>query len=129
VALGSNCRCRIYADRPSRCREFDCALLQSFQAGAIDEKSALKTIRATRQRVEVILLLLRELGEVDEAAPLSRRFGRVKKLVEGTRVGERGIPEDPEAREAWLEKYGRLAMAVHDLQFALRIAFYPDSGN
>src|SRR5262245_11489555 len=32
-ALGPDCRCALYAERPARCREFDCDLLRAVQAG------------------------------------------------------------------------------------------------
>src|SRR4051812_25402442 len=37
------CRCRIYADRPKYCREFDCALLKCVNAGEVKTAGALQT--------------------------------------------------------------------------------------
>src|SRR5271170_8188020 len=40
--------CTIYADRPKRCRTFECGLLKRIQAGALDADAALKTIAKTK---------------------------------------------------------------------------------
>ena len=66
--------CRIYADRPARCRSFECRLLQRAEAEEISEAVALKTIREARRRAENVRRLLRELGDTNETVPLSRRY-------------------------------------------------------
>src|SRR5271170_4181088 len=40
--------CGIYADRPKRCRTFECGLLKRVQAGGLDADAALKTIAKTK---------------------------------------------------------------------------------
>ncbi len=69
--------CTIYADRPSRCRAFECRLLQKVQAGNISVDTALKAIQRTRQINETVLRLLRELGNAEELLPLNRRCSQV----------------------------------------------------
>ena len=76
------CRCRIYADRPARCRQFECALLKSVQAGETETDAALRTISAARQRADQVRQLLREAGDADEQLALSLRFKRTKKKFE-----------------------------------------------
>ena len=41
-------RCRVYADRPQYCREFECVLLKSVQAGHTETDAALRITRRNR---------------------------------------------------------------------------------
>lgn len=70
-------RCRMYADRPERCRTFECRVLQRAQAGEVSESAALKAIQQARRRAERVRRILRELGDTDETVPLSRRYQRM----------------------------------------------------
>jgi hypothetical protein len=110
--------CRIYADRPAHCRDFDCALLKAVRSGQVKPAAALRTIRTTRQRADNVLHLLRVLGDTGEALALSLRFKRAKKRFEGR-------PPDDEIAET----FSRLTLAVHDLNLLLREAFYPAPGD
>ena len=69
--------CQIYADRPKRCRTFECRLLQKTLAGEVTAITALRTIGTTKKRVEGVQRILRELGDTDESVPLSRRYQRI----------------------------------------------------
>ncbi len=84
--------CRIYADRPARCRTFECRLLQRAQAGEVTQRAALQTIQHARRCAENVRRLLRELGDINEAAPLSRRYQRMMRqpidLSAGQRLGD-----------------------------------------
>lgn len=70
-------KCRIYPDRPNRCRTFECRLLMRAGRNEVSEASALKTIRETRRRADGIRRILQELGDCDETQPLSRRYQRM----------------------------------------------------
>ncbi len=70
-------RCRIYEDRPSRCRAFDCRLLQRANAGEVSGAAALRCIAEARRHAEEVRQLLRALGDTDESIPLSRRYQRM----------------------------------------------------
>jgi hypothetical protein len=115
AALGADCRCRIYADRPARCREFECALLHAVSAGHVELAAALRSIRAARQRADRVRELLRELGDREEHAALSVRFRRMTKRFEA------GSPDEVAAG-----RYSQLTLAMHDLNLLLREKFYPD---
>ena len=52
AALGPDCRCHIYPDRPTRCQQFECALLKAVLDKRIQLPVALTTIRTTLQRSE-----------------------------------------------------------------------------
>src|SRR5262245_36009163 len=104
AALGVDCRCGIYAARPSCCRQFECLLLKSALAGRTEIPAALRIIRIARQRAEKVRRLLRLLGDRDEQMPLSRRFRSVAK-----RIHEADIDEETG------DLFGELTLAVHDL--------------
>ena len=112
------CLCRVYPDRPARCRDFECGLLKAVQAGRTEVNAALRIIRSVRGKADVVLGLLRELGDGDEHLALSLRFQRTRRRF------EKGVADDDR-----VETFSRLTLAVHDLNLMLRDKFYPgDSG-
>ncbi len=106
--------CRIYADRPQYCREFECALLKSVLAGRTELAAALRIVKTARRRAERVLKLLRELGDSSEQISLSKRFRRVQRRMETGPIDE-----------AMADTFGELTLAVHDLNCLLSDAFYP----
>lgn len=116
-AAFDGCHCRVYADRPHYCREFECVLLKSVQAGQTATAAALHIIRTARERADKVRRLLGALGDTDEHLPLSARFRRT-----GKRMQQR------ELDEATADMYAQLTLAVHDLNLLLGDAFYPGSG-
>jgi uncharacterized protein len=114
AALCADNRCQIYADRPSRCREFECALLKAASAGRIEPSQALRHIRSAQRRVDAVVRLLRALGDQSEHLPLSRRFRNTRRRVESH-------PLDDDTADL----YGKLTLAVHDLNLLLAQEFYP----
>lgn len=113
AALGADCRCRIYADRPVRCRQFDCDLLQSVMAGRAEVAAALRIIRRTRRQAETVERELAALGDDDSSAPLMSRFRRLKRRVES------GAHPQETAR-----RFADLSVAFHGLMLSLREFFY-----
>jgi Fe-S-cluster containining protein len=69
--------CRIYAERPNRCRTFECRLLQRVQAGKITSDAALRAIAEARRCAGRVLDLVRQLGHADEQTPLNRRYAAI----------------------------------------------------
>ncbi|HWX22869.1 MAG TPA: YkgJ family cysteine cluster protein [Candidatus Binatia bacterium] len=108
------CRCRIYPERPHYCRQFECLLLKSVEAGKTRREAALEIIGTARQRADKVRRLLRELGDTDERTALSARFRRTARRLEKAALDE-----------ASAATYGELTMAVHDLNFLLSQSFYP----
>jgi Fe-S-cluster containining protein len=104
--------CRIYADRPVRCRTFECRLLQRTQEGEITQRGARKSIQATRRRANKVRRILRELGDTDETVPLSRRYQRMMRE-----------PIDLSADKRIGDLRGELMMAVAELVGALERDF------
>ncbi len=113
AALCADNRCRIYTQRPSRCREFECAQLQSVLTGSKDVSTALKTIGKARRLVEKVNRLLQAVGDDAPELPLSRRFQRA------TRRLENFLPDEETAAA-----YADLTLAVHELNTLLHVAFH-----
>jgi hypothetical protein len=115
-AAFDGCRCRVYADRPQYCREFECVLLKSVKAGRTKPTAALSIIRTARDRADKVRRLLGALEDTDEQLPLSARFRQT-----GKRMKEHDLDEET------ADTYAQLTLAVHDLNLLLSDAFYPGS--
>jgi len=113
-AAFDGCRCRIYADRPIYCREFECLLLKSVRDGTNSPAAALEIIRTAKERVDKVRELLWELGDTDKSLALALRFRRTAKRLEA--IGLDKVSS---------ELYGRLTLAMHDLNFLLSDRLYP----
>ena len=107
------CRCRIYAERPRYCRDFECILLKNVIAGRLTYGAALQTVRSATEKVDAVRDLLRALGDNDEQLAIAARFRKM------TAEFEREPLQDERA-----DLYGRLTLAVHDLNCLLSEAFY-----
>ena len=105
-------RCRIYGDRPERCRTFECRLLQRAARGEVTESPALKLIQQARDQAERVRRILRELGDTDETVPLSRRYQRMMRQ-----------PIDLSADERIVDLRGELMLAVGELVGILESEF------
>ena len=108
------CTCRIYSQRPTYCRQFECLLLNNVSAGRVQRETAAKIIGEARARADKVRRLLRELGDHEESLALSLRFQRMTAALEAAE-----LDEETAAR------YGALTLAVHDLNCLLSEAFYP----
>ncbi|HEV2210350.1 MAG TPA: YkgJ family cysteine cluster protein [Verrucomicrobiae bacterium] len=109
----ADCRCQIYAQRPQHCRSFECLLLKSVKAGSTTPPAALTIIQTARQRAEAVRQLLHDLGDHNEHLPLARRFRQLARKVEQT-----GLDEET------TDKFGRLTLALHDLNLLLSEEFF-----
>ncbi len=103
--------CKIYHNRPKRCRLFDCGLLKKVDAGEMTAGAALKKISEAKQRVNKVRELLRSLGQRDEQMALTHRY-----------AGAMSAPIDlSDAADA--ERRGELMLAVSDLMQLLQRDF------
>jgi len=66
--------CRIYEDRPKRCRLFACGLLKRVEAGELEPGAALHEIGAARRQLEKIEVLLQAMGQTDRSIALTQRY-------------------------------------------------------
>lgn len=100
----ANGLCKIYEDRPVRCRSFDCRALQRVQQGRLTVGAARKSIAQAKQLSEEVLRLVRALGDTSESQPLNRRYATVM-----------AQPMDLAGDESQLELRGDLMLAVGQL--------------
>jgi uncharacterized protein len=113
LALGSDCRCSVYKDRPFRCREFECALFMSAKSGATGLDAARRVIEKARLRADRVRRLLEALGDKRPDLPLLARFRRVSRRLEREQIDE------PTS-----ERYSRLTLAMQELNLVLSKSFH-----
>jgi Fe-S-cluster containining protein len=104
--------CRIYNDRPNRCRTFDCGLLKRVQSGEMPASAALKQIADAKKLVEKVNRLLHRLDDNDEQLALTKRYGKMMSK-----------PIDLAGDEGLAEARGELMLAVNDLMHVLQREF------
>ncbi len=110
----NGCLCRNYAQRPSRCRTFECLQLLKVKSGETAPDNALMHIRKARQLAERAEHFLKELGHNHPKLSLSQRYRRC------VRDAENG-----DWRTEQLETLAELQMIVHKLTAMLQREFYP----
>ena len=103
--------CRIYGERPQRCRTFECGLLKRVQAGEMTAGAALKKISSARKQAEKVRALLRLNGHNDEGTALTHRYTEAM-----------SAPLDL-SDENSSENRGELMLAVNDLMQVLQRDF------
>jgi len=103
--------CNIYADRPTRCRLFECGLLKQVESGHMTAGAALRKISAAKARAEKVRGLLRQSGQCDEQMSLTHRYADAM-----------SAPVDL-ADESSGDRRGELMMAVSDLMQMLEREF------
>ena len=101
--------CRIYNERPKRCRTFECGLLKRVQTGELDADAALKKIAQAKRQVKKVCTLLRRMGSDDERLALSQRYAWA---MSG--------PVDLSAGKASAGLPGKLMAAYRDLMLMLQ---------
>ncbi|HZL13692.1 MAG TPA: hypothetical protein VFC85_06065, partial [Verrucomicrobiae bacterium] len=106
------CACAIYAERPARCRTFECRQLLGVCTGTIPTKKALRQIRAARKLVSKIEKLLGQLGFNDAKLPLKSRFQKCLRAAESGKIPA-----------ADLEILARLQLVFHRLNLLLAEKF------
>jgi hypothetical protein len=77
-------RCQVYADRPAKCREFSCLVLQSLERDELSEveaREAIADVLARRARVAELLGLEREPARAAERARALVASGRASAEV------------------------------------------------
>lgn len=118
IAFAQSCACfdgklcNIYADRPKRCRTFECGLLKRVQAGELGADAALKIIAEAKRQSENVRGLLRQLGQNDEQLAMTKRYAAAM-----------SAPIDLAGHESDAERRGELMLAVDDLMRQLQRDF------
>jgi len=103
--------CKIYADRPKRCRSFGCGLLKRVERGEMTSGAALKKIAQAKSRAAEVRERLRQCGQRDESMALTHRY-----------TAAMSAPVDL-AVEGEAEQRGELMLAVNDLMQMLERDF------
>lgn len=103
--------CKLYAERPKRCRLFECGLLKRVDRGELAAGMALKKIQAARTRAKRIRELLRQCGQLEEHMALTQRYAEAM-----------SAPVDLSV-EAAADQRGELMLAVNELMQALERDF------
>jgi Fe-S-cluster containining protein len=101
--------CTIYAERPKRCRLFECGLLKKVNAGEMKAGAALKKIAKTKELVKKVEDLLKSFG-ADEDLALSERYAEAM-----------GEPVDLTSGKA--DRHGQLMQAYEELMRVLQRDF------
>ena len=105
-------QCAIYADRPERCRLFECRQLQQVESGQITEDTAFATIQDARRRVDQVRALFEQIGENNHKRPLTRRYESVMQT-----------PLDPAAGPEVANRRNQLTLAMRELRERLQKDF------
>ncbi|MCX6858207.1 MAG: YkgJ family cysteine cluster protein [Verrucomicrobia bacterium] len=72
-----DCTCKIYEQRPTRCRRFSCFQLELLAAGEIDEAAALAKIQEARSKVASLKSELEKAGDFNTDTALTERVEQV----------------------------------------------------
>ncbi len=113
TALCADRTCRVYADRPGQCRDFECGVFKDSAAGRIEFAAALRLVKQARRRADKVRRLLRELGDSAEHRSLTERFSDTKQRMES------GV-----ADEGAGHTFAELSLAVHQLNLLAHEKFY-----
>lgn len=105
-------QCRIYESRPNHCRAFECSVLGRVKGRELSPADALRIIRAMQRRAQRVDRLLRQLGQVDDTAPLATRYSRLMRTP-------MDLHSDPEGAD----RRGRLMLEMHRLMTAAQRDF------
>jgi hypothetical protein len=103
--------CKIYADRPKRCRLFECGLLKRVESGDITAGTALKKISEAKSRAETVRRLLRESGQLDEHMAFTHRYAEAMRAPVNL------------SDERNADRHGELMLAVSNLMQMLERDF------
>jgi Fe-S-cluster containining protein len=104
--------CGIYADRPKRCRTFECGLLKKVGADEMTAGAALKKISEAKKHAEKVRGLFRQLGQNDGRLAMTKRYAQAM-----------SAPVDLSASESDSDLRGELMLAVNDLMRMLQRDF------
>lgn len=68
--------CKIYTERPSQCRLFECGLLKRTASGKMQADTALKRIYRAKRLAKKVRSLMRALGQHPDQHPLSHCYSQ-----------------------------------------------------
>jgi hypothetical protein len=98
TAFDTTVGCKIYPDRPQRCRDFSCQLLGKFQRGEISRALAINTIDTAKQLRLQVLEAARQSADFEQTdlqnaaaliSRLRRRLGQRNSSIESRELVDR----------------------------------------
>jgi hypothetical protein len=113
AALCSDRTCRVYVDRPTQCRVFECGVLKEANAGRITFAAAMRLVKKARKKADNVRHLLHKLGDTEDQRSLGERFFRMQCRMEEEAT-------DAATRDAFAD----LSLAVHQLKLLSHDKFY-----
>lgn len=108
AVLGSDNACRLYSNRPARCRSFECALYLRVKGRSTSVAGAERIVAAALRKVGRLDRILRRLGETNDQRPLFARVRSTRHRFEH-QLADRGQAA----------VYADLTLAAHALRLAL----------
>jgi len=108
-----DCSCQIYAERPVRCRQFECRQLLAVRAGKITVPQALRQIEKARRLGSRLEKGLQALGFDNPKLPLKHRFQQCQRAAEQGRVDA-----------SHFARLAKIQLANHQLTLLLAREFY-----
>jgi len=116
AALGTDCHCAVYEDRPAHCREFECLLFGEVANGTIRPANAQRIVSRARRLSSEARNLMDTLTDEGKGEPPAGRFRMIAEMLE---------EYDPD--EETLAVFGELTMVWQDLVHLLGTRFYRES--
>lgn len=104
-------RCSVYADRPGRCRQFECELLKSVRRGDQPVESAKKIIEETREAATLLTCQLNGLDGGQNTRPVAHRCDEV-------------MDHPTDKTDEWWQTYAEFNLQVRKVQALLKAHFY-----
>lgn len=114
-ALCDDMTCRVYSERPSQCRRFECGVFKACSLGALSYEKAARLVGRAKSKAKKVRRLLREMDCPEEALSIGARFRRIQRRLNAGKI---------DADQA--EVFADLGLAVHQLDLLAHQYFYTE---
>ena len=108
-----NSICSVYAQRPARCRAFECQQLKRLNLGEVSREDVLEKIKEAKSKIDVIKKLLYRLGPTNPKKPLLQQYQQIT-----------ANPVDPSAEKIVIEERALLDDAFLNFNKFLKQEFH-----
>lgn len=102
-ALGEDCRCSVYENRPGHCREFECLLFGDVLNGTLKPATAQRVVLKARRLFDEAEQLIETLSDTATGKPLRERFRKISEILETYDPDEETLAVYGELTHVWLE--------------------------
>ena len=114
-ALCEDLTCKVYAERPSQCRRFECGVYKGVESGELPLKRALAVVKKSLRKANQVRGLLDKIDGGAEALAIGARFRRVERWVNAGKLDAEGA-----------EVFADLGLAMHQLDMLAHEWFYTE---